>query len=930
MLTDITRRKKHERQLAVQARLLDLSTDAIIVRDMEDRVIYWSKGAEQLYGYANNEVLGKLKFELLKTAFSEPLEIIRATLYRDDRWSGELTHTCKNGVRIVVSARWILDRDSHGNPDLILETTNDITPRKPSERAVRAKAEQLQRLADLTPVCLTECGCDLKYKFVNHAYAEMLGLRPEEIVGRPIVEVIGAEAFAAIEPDIRSVLRGERVESECEVFYRSVGRRFVQVIYVPQTGERGDVEGWVASVSDITERKVLENRVAEGARQNAIMYDFVGKLNRATYIEQMYEAALDTMVSILQCQRASILLFDQTGVMRFVAWRGLSDAYRTAVEGHSPWNPGQSDPDVIPIDDVTFASLDTSLASVLKEEGIQALCFVPLTYEAKLIGKFMTYYDEAHTFTTDEVQLALAISRQLALAVQRKRAEDSRHESEALFRTLAESAPVMIWISGPDSSYSYFNRPWLRFTGRTLEQEIDNWALGVHPDDLQVCMDTYNVSVGSHLPFEREYRLRRHDGEYRWVLDHGIPRVTPGNIFIGYIGSCIDITDRKRAEDALKDADRRKDEFLAALAHELRNPLAPLRNGLEIMKLSADHYDSVASARSMMERQLEQLLKLIDDLMDVSRISQGKIVLHKERVELTEVIGSAREVCEDLIRQAGHELIVMLPDEPVFVDGDKVRLTQILSNLLCNAAKYTERGGRIWLRVERHETRIRVSVRDSGIGISESMLPKIFDLFTQVDGSLEKTHGGLGIGLTIAERLVAMHAGTLTASSEGIGKGSEFVFSLPAALSTRGTMQQLSEDESTTVGRKRILIADDNDDVASSLAVMLKIMGHEVRTANDGREAVEISREFHPDLILLDIGMPGLNGYDACIQIREQRWSQTHKTIIAALTGWGQEEARQRSEAAGFDHYFVKPIDPTALKGLLKRMQSPKALRQAG
>lgn len=932
LVTDISTQKQHEQQLTAQARLLDLASDAIIVRDLENRVIYWNKGAEEIYGFSSSDALGRNKFELLKTQFSELRERSHAALYRMGRWSGELIHTRRDGVRVEVSARWVLNRNDEGTPKAILEI-EDLTERKRAEESLHAKEQQLQRIADLTPIGLTECTSDLKYKFVNRAYAEMLGLPPGQIAGRLIAEVMGEAGFATIEPYVTRVLRGERVEYETDVPLNNVGRRSLRVVYVPQRNPHGRVEGWVASISDVTERKRLENAIVESSRHNAAMYQLTGILNRATKIEEMYEAALDCIVSLLNCQRASVLLFDNGGVMHFVAWRGLSEVYRSAVGGHSPWSPGQAEPDAIPIADVSSAGFDARLTQVLEQEGIGALCFVPLSYQGKVIGKFMTYYDQPHSFTTQELELALAISRQLASAVQRKRAENSLRESETLFRTLAESAPVMIWISGADKWCTFFNTSWLQFTGRTLEQEIGKgWSDGVHPQDFERCLDIYNTSFDARHPFQIEYRRRRHDGEYRWVLDHGIPRVTDSSIFIGFIGSCLDITDRKRAEEALRDADRRKDEFLATLAHELRNPLAPLRNGLEVLKLTQGDQARMEQARSMMVRQLGQLVRLVDDLMDVSRIRQGKIVLQRELLDVSEIVDNALETCKDLIRQGGHEVVVTLPEQPVYLSGDRLRLVQVFSNLLGNAAKYTKNGGRLWLRVENQQEQVLISVKDSGIGIPEHMLSRIFEMFTQVDHSLEKAQGGVGIGLTIAKQLVEVHGGTLKAHSEGPGKGSEFVVLLPASASTttEPRPEQTSESEKGMSIRKRILIADDNEDSLTSLELMLTMMGHEVRTAGDGNEAVELANELHPELVLLDIGMPILNGYEACLQIRGQLWSRKIKPVIVALTGWSHQEAKDKSQSSGFDHHLVKPIDPTELFGLLKESEPKRGLSHYG
>jgi CheY-like chemotaxis protein len=392
------------------------------------------------------------------------------------------------------------------------------------------------------------------------------------------------------------------------------------------------------------------------------------------------------------------------------------------------------------------------------------------------------------------------------------------------------------------------------------------------------------------------------------------------------VGIIDDFTERKLAEEALKEADRRKDEFLAILAHELRNPLAPLRNGLQIMRLADNDPAAIEQVRTMMERQLEHFVRLVDDLLDLSRISRGKIELHKERIDLTSVVSSAVESSDPLIKQSGHELTVTLPDEPVYVDADRTRLAQALCNLLTNAAKYSERGSRIWLTGERRGSEVMVSVKDTGVGIPPPMLPKVFEMFAQIDRSLEKSQGGLGIGLSVVKRLVEMHGGMVEAHSEGHGKGSEFTIRLPVVLSLAPKQEpdaNSGQHPPRPITRCRILVADDNIDAADSLALMLDLMGNEVRMVHDGSEAVVAAAAYRPDMILLDIGMPKLNGYDACRRIREQTWGKG--IFIVAITGWGQDEDKRRSQEAGFDRHLVKPVGPAEMEKLLLELRETKA-----
>lgn len=383
--------------------------------------------------------------------------------------------------------------------------------------------------------------------------------------------------------------------------------------------------------------------------------------------------------------------------------------------------------------------------------------------------------------------------------------------------------------------------------------------------------------------------------------------------------------------EQLRQDDRRKDEFLATLAHELRNPLAPLRNGLQIMRLSPDTSPTVTEAKNMMERQLLQMVRLVDELLDLSRINLGKVELHREPVELITVLQSALEVSRPVIEKAGQELVISIPPEPIFIDADITRLAQVFINLLNNASKYTDDGGRIDLIATCDDGEVVVAIKDNGIGIPAPQLPHVFEMFAQVQHHLEKSQGGLGIGLSIVKRLVEMHGGEVEVHSAGSGFGSEFIVRLRVlmTLASDSSAPLLVDAVATPAMRRKILVADDNEDAVASMAMLLELMGNEVIVAHDGQEACDMAAKFQPAVVILDIGMPKLNGYAACRQMRSQAWSA--ETTIIALTGWGQQEDKRRSEEAGFDHHLVKPIDPAVLERLLAdvRAASDHASSQA-
>ncbi len=563
-----------------------------------------------------------------------------------------------------------------------------------------------------------------------------------------------------------------------------------------------------------------------------------------------------------------------------------------------------------------FAAITPHVERVLRGETVEFEMEIPYIHPGRTLVRAI------YTPEVDERGEVVGWIASLRDVTEQRRAQQALRESEERFRVMADAAPVLIWLSGPDKLCTWFNQPWLEFTGRTLEQELGNgWAEGVHPEDLDRCLQTYVESFDARRPFSMEYRLKRHDGKYRWVLDRGVPRTSGSGEFAGYIGSCLDITERKQSEDALREADRRKDEFLATLAHELRNPLAPVRNAVEILRLKGPPTPELSMAREIIDRQMRQMTRLIDDLMDVSRITRNRLELRRERIDLKTVVQIALEASREQIEAAGHALTVTLPKQPVLLQADPMRLAQVFANLLSNAAKFTPPKGRIELAAERSGNEVVVAVRDNGIGMPAETLPRIFEVFVQGEHSLERTRGGLGIGLTLVKQLLEMHGGRIEARSAGPGKGSEFIARLPleVASAVEETSPRREEPQRPPAASGRILVADDNLDSTATLRQMLELLGYETCTAHDGVEALRAAEEFRPEVAILDIGMPKTNGYDVAREIRQRSWGR--EVILIALTGWGQDEDKQRAFEAGFDHHLVKPVDPDALAKLLASAQ---------
>jgi len=505
-------------------------------------------------------------------------------------------------------------------------------------------------------------------------------------------------------------------------------------------------------------------------------------------------------------------------------------------------------------------------------------------------------------------------------------------ESETRFRHLVETMPEILYRgSGPPDFQITFVSPQVhRLLGFTpaewLVQGRDRWIRQLHDEDRDRLLQK-RAAARARPDVEfltMEYRLWHKDGKTLiWVRDSLRLERDPSRKVVGYVGVISDITQRKRLEQQLQEADQRKDAFLAMLAHELRNPLAPIQNAFALIRRGGERPELVKKALEIGERQMGQRVRIVDELLDIARISSGKITLHLEQVGLRSVIEHAVESSRPQIEAGQHQLTVELPESDVMLQADPLRLAQALSNLLNNAAKYTDRGGRIRLaaRTESSGQALVIEVQDNGVGIASDMLPHIFDLFLQGAQSRHRIWQGLGVGLPLARYLVELHGGQVDAASAGPGRGSTFSIRVPLEHPTN-TAPEMEAGENASEGALplRILVVDDDKDVADSTAMLLREEGHDVQIANDGTAAIELALDYLPAVVLLDIGMPGMNGYEVARRLRTER--KLGATWLVALTGWGQEQDRLNSKEAGFDHHLVKPADVPALESVLRACAS--------
>ena len=499
---------------------------------------------------------------------------------------------------------------------------------------------------------------------------------------------------------------------------------------------------------------------------------------------------------------------------------------------------------------------------------------------------------------------------------QRKLAEDALRQSEARLWAILDHLSVGVGLVDREGRLVLSNSTMRNFAPQRIPSRdpdrIDRWRIngGAVPSGGWVAERALR---GETVRPGIEFCYRGDDGRDVWLLTTAVPfRGAEGEV-LGAIVVLQDVTAHKEANRALQAADRRKDEFLATLAHELRNPLAAIRNAAAILKAMESSNPEARWVPEVIDRQLAQMSRLLEDLLDVSRIAHDKLALRRQRVELSEVIHDAIETCGPQLDAGHHALKVSLPDGPVPLDADPVRLEQVFSNLISNAAKYTPSGGHIRITGERRGEEVAVSVQDDGVGISPEMLPRLFEIFSQCERALERSQGGLGVGLSLVRGLLELHGGRVEAQSSGIGKGSEFIVHLPVmAGSASGWSASPPRTGEPPAGANcRVLIADDARDGADSLAVILAMKGHQTHTAYDGEEAMAVAARLRPEVVILDIRMPKRNGFEACRWIREQPWGKA--MVLIALSGWGTEDDRRRTEEAGFDHHLVKPVDPDEL-----------------
>lgn len=728
----------------------------------------------------------------------------------------------------------------------------------------------------------------------NDGYQPILGAKHPRAMGQPTAEC-WPEVWHFNAPIYERVARGETIylEDQEYVLYPTLEREvyYLTICYSPVRNEAGKVGGVLVTLIDVTRRREAENESArlltESQASQRILQQwfdqapgFIALLRGPNHVLEKVNAAYYQLIGHREVLGRP--LFDALPDVRNQGFEQIIDTVYRSGEPFSGRN----------------------LRVVLQRapNGPQTEAYIDLTYQpvrdssGAVTGIFAQGYD-----VTEQYRFAQAL-----------------RDSEERFRLATESSSLGTFD---------WNIPLgtLRFSAEArsifdVDEEvihIDDAYARIHPSDIDLVKESVARSIDSdgEERYEIKHRVVHRDGTVRWA--HVIGRVRfeqhqEGPRTVGrFIGVIWDITEQHQLVEALREADRRKDRFLATLAHELRNPLAPIRQAVHISRAANVTDSQLRWSQDVIERQVEHMALLLDDLLDVSRISQGRLELRKSQVRLADVVDAALETARPIIESKHHTLTIDIADHDIVLHADPLRLAQVLSNLLANAAKYTDAHGRIWLSVGTDKTHVIISVLDDGIGLEPESLPLIFEMFSQVSSVMDRSEGGLGIGLALTKGLIELHGGSIEVMSAGLAKGAEFVVRLPLPQVRPTPTAVASPTLRPEAAPCRILLADDNVDALESLALLLSLDGHEVLCARDGEEAVTVAADQRPDVAVFDIGMPRLNGYEAARHIRQQAWGAS--MMLIALTGWGSSEDQRRATEAGFDHHCTKPIDPARL-----------------
>lgn len=960
---DLTDRKQAEEKLRLSEERFRLLVDgvrdcALFMLDPEGRVATWNVGAERLIGHPADEIIGEhfsCFYSPDEVEAGKPRRDLEATMatgkYEEESWRFR-----KDGGRFWASVVITPIRDEAGILRGFGKIIRDMTDRKQAEenarrlireearrQAAEANAQEARRLQEeerrqreQLHVTLASIGDavvvtdqDGTVRFLNPVAAGLMGWDTEAAAGQPLEQVfriVNEETRQAVESPVARALRERSVVALANhtALLRRDGREVpIEDSAAPIRSEDGAITGVVLVFRDVTEaRRAVEARlrlaaIVESSDDAIIAMDLTGTITSWNHgAERLYGYRAREMIgkplTVLiprehPDELPEILARIKSGerIEHFETARVRKD--RPRIDVALTISPVRSaDGKIVGISkiarDITARKRNEAALRFLAEASkvLGELLDVPSTLQ-KVAGLAVPEF--ADWCAVDMVEPDGSL-RRTAVA----HADPAKVELARQLHRRYRPAPS----DGHGPAH----------VQQTREPEMAS--------DISDEMLTKVARDKEHLRLLRSLGLRsyisvplvareRVQGVLTFVTAESGRRLGPDDLRVAQdLAQRAAMTiENARLYGDLKQADRQKNEWIAMLAHELRNPLAPIRNALHVMKMPGARPDAVEQARQITERQVQQMVRLVDDLLDVSRIIRGRIELRLELVDLASVVARGVETAQPMIEAQGQQLIVSLPAEPILLEADATRLAQVVSNLLHNAAKFSERSGRIWLTAERERNVVVLRIRDEGAGIPSDLLPRVFDLFTQGDRSPERSQGGLGVGLTIVQKLVQLHGGVVTAHSAGPGAGSEFVIRLPSTAAETSRGERGVQEAAAPTARRRVLVVDDNVDAAESLGMILRLAGHEVTLAHHGPEALAVAEQTQPDVVILDVGLPGMNGHEVARRLRERPGSRS--ALLIAVTGYGQEEDRARSLAAGFDEHLVKPVNPQELQKLLAR-----------
>ncbi|HJV51405.1 MAG TPA: PAS domain-containing protein [Noviherbaspirillum sp.] len=732
----------------------------------------------------------------------------------------------------------------------------------------------------------------------NDAYIDILGARHPSALGRRLQDV-WPEIWEQIRPIVMDAMEGKSVyHRDLPLTLSRKGHEeqtWFTFSYSPLRDDDGRVAGMFCTCIETTAQVLAErHRIEEVERLRQLFQQAPGVIAVLRDPDHVFELANDAYLRLVGNRQ--VLGKPVREALPEVEGQGFFEQLDRVYASGEPFVGHR-----VPV------KLRSGAGGPLEEHFLNFVYQPIRDYRGKVNGIFIEGND-----VTDAVKASQALQ-----------------ESEERLRQLVNTIPQLAWIANPDGQGHWYNDRWFEYTGLDQAQLAGTgWKAAVHPEDLPHLLDAWQTAVSSGRRYEATARLRAGDGTYRTFIVRAVPLRDPEGRIVQWFGSNTDVSVIEAAQRELKEANRRKDEFLAMLAHELRNPLAPIAAATDLLKLGTLDADKVRQASHVIARQVEHMTKLVDDLLDVSRVTRGLVKLREESLNINDLVANAIEQVQAQMQVKHHLFISHVPDEQFWVRGDRTRLIQVFSNILNNAAKFTPPEGRIRLHLSGDGKQVSVAVEDNGIGIAPSLLPHIFDLFTQGERSSDRSLGGLGLGLALVRSLLELQGGSVSVHSDGVGLGSRFLVQLPriAAPGNHSGHSAENHPAPAVANQKRLMVVDDNRDAALTLSLLLETTGHKVTVAHNAADALSFARRLSPSILFLDIGLPDMEGYELARRLR--RLPETAGCILVAVTGYGQPEDKARAMQAGFDHHFVKPVKLGAVLALLATLdrQEPPAV----